>query len=641
MTSYAKDWVWPLKANPGLAATFCEYRPRHFHGGIDIKTWGARSLPCLAVDDGRVSRVKVQANGYGKALYLTTLDGRTAVYAHLDKFAPVVAERVRAVQEATGNFEVDLFWEGDSATFFKQGEIVAFSGVTGTTQPHLHFEVRDAAQGPMNPLRHGLSIVDSIPPVPVGLVVTPLDARSTVEGDCQPRIYSRLLRNQGGYFALGDPIGVTGKVGIAIDCYDQTSSAPNEVAAAHIELDVNGETYWTTDYERFDFSQTRCIEIERDYRIMRHGKGIYQRLYHLPGNRLKMLTGDGVIEAGLSDKFPIEVVIKVSDVNGNVSKVKVTLVSDQIEDSTRDVAGAPLLSANGWSKRERGEVGADWFDGYIRLAAPPGVTRFVFAGAELDTIQAVEAGGGVQIPWVPSKVTQGTTKVDALSSSGRKVASRLFELTRTSSERTTVLASDDSVMVVEVPPDGLYDEEWLTIDREEGMDATGQIESVYRLDPRDQPVAGSMRVKLRRSPEMMNQSGWAVYYFSARLGWTFLGADEEGEYLCGNATTIDRYALVRDAVPPSVSISLPKGTETRDHCPEFAAVIKDNQAGVTSSGIVLHIDGRKVPIEWDAPRARAYYRPWKPLASGKHKFDFDVTDKVGNTFHRTMNITIN
>jgi len=637
----AQEYLWPLKTNPGLAASFCEFRPRHFHGGVDMKTWGVRSLPCLAIADGVVSRIKVQAAGYGKALYLTLPSGETAVYAHLDHFVSPVAEKVRAIQEATGNFEVDLFWEGDSAIPYKRGDIVAYSGVTGTVHPHLHFEIRDASQGPMNPLTHGIYAADHIAPIPVALAIQPLDGASTVENDFQPRLYTRLLKNPKGVYELGDPVGASGRIGISVDAYDQADNALNEMAVYEIQLDVGGETYWTTKYEGFDFTETRCIEIERDYRIMRRGKGSYHRLYRAPGNRLRMLSGDGVIDAGLADAYPIPIMITLADACGNFTKISLTIVSDAVEDTSRGISGTPMITGNGWSNRSRGEVGIDWFDNYLRFAGQPGVKSFKVSGAIEQALPAISVAGGAAAVLPLPRDLHGILQIEALSSAGRRVEDRTLRLDYAGRELPSMIASDDSLLLIEIPSESLYDDVWLTVEKEEGYEIPGQIESVYRVDPRDQPISRPVKVKIKRAAGSPKEKGWGVFYLYPGRGWTFLGAAESNGYIVGEANTWDRFGLLRDDDSPKVSLSLPKGTVTSDHSPEFAAVVKDSLSGITSSGIVLKLDGRRVPVEYDQPRARAYYRPLKPLQSGSHTYEFVVTDRIGNTTRREVKFTIN
>ena len=73
---YPKDYFRsPLEARLLLAGTFGEIRTNHFHSGIDIKTGGTEGYPVYAVADGYVSRIKVSAYGFGKAMYVTHPNG--------------------------------------------------------------------------------------------------------------------------------------------------------------------------------------------------------------------------------------------------------------------------------------------------------------------------------------------------------------------------------------------------------------------------------------------------------------------------------------------------------------------------------------------------------------------------------------
>ncbi|GIT31943.1 MAG: hypothetical protein Ct9H300mP2_0220 [Candidatus Neomarinimicrobiota bacterium] len=80
------------KPNAGNAysSNFGEYRDDHFHMGLDIKTNGRTGYEVYAIENGFISRIVSNYNGYGKALYLKTVSGHIAVYAHLDKFAPIL-----------------------------------------------------------------------------------------------------------------------------------------------------------------------------------------------------------------------------------------------------------------------------------------------------------------------------------------------------------------------------------------------------------------------------------------------------------------------------------------------------------------------------------------------------------------------
>ena len=85
---YPQDYFRsPVNTTIRLSGTFGELRPNHLHAGIDIKAYnGKTGQPILAAASGYVSRVKVQAGGYGNVLYMAHPNGYTTVYAHLGKF---------------------------------------------------------------------------------------------------------------------------------------------------------------------------------------------------------------------------------------------------------------------------------------------------------------------------------------------------------------------------------------------------------------------------------------------------------------------------------------------------------------------------------------------------------------------------
>lgn len=58
----------PLGIPLEVAGSFSEIRTNHFHSGIDFRTGGKEGEPVYAVADGYISRIKISATGYGKAV---------------------------------------------------------------------------------------------------------------------------------------------------------------------------------------------------------------------------------------------------------------------------------------------------------------------------------------------------------------------------------------------------------------------------------------------------------------------------------------------------------------------------------------------------------------------------------------------
>ncbi|GAL71036.1 M23 family metallopeptidase [Jejuia pallidilutea] len=149
---YPQDYFSsPLEIPLILSGTFAELRSNHFHSGMDIKTQQRTGLKVIASANGYVSRIKISHYGYGKALYITHPNGYTTVYAHLKSFAPEIEDYIKKQQYKNESYEIELFPKVDELLVTK-GSLVAYSGNSGGSGgPHLHFEIRDNAERPINP----------------------------------------------------------------------------------------------------------------------------------------------------------------------------------------------------------------------------------------------------------------------------------------------------------------------------------------------------------------------------------------------------------------------------------------------------------------------------------------------------------
>ena len=97
------------------------------HEGVDII--GARGLPLVAVKDGVITKMVTNQTLSGNAIRLTIADGTYFYYAHLDAFAEGITIGTQVVA----------------------GQVIGYNGSTGSTTPHLHFEVHPRGGAAVNP----------------------------------------------------------------------------------------------------------------------------------------------------------------------------------------------------------------------------------------------------------------------------------------------------------------------------------------------------------------------------------------------------------------------------------------------------------------------------------------------------------
>ena len=231
-------YFWPLAHEKALTSTFGEYRTGHFHAGLDLKTWGEPGYEVYAVDDGYIWQVETSTYGYGKVIYLKLNDGNLIVYGHLMEFCDKIRERVIAEQERLEHYHIKLTFEKNDLPV-KKGELIAYSGETGAGAPHLHFEMRDSLNRPINPLNHGFSVDDTIPPVLKQLSITPIGYISTINGKHPTKIMD-CIQNENGYYITEIP-QICGKFYFGISTRDYTQKARNPLGIYKADIFWDGQ----------------------------------------------------------------------------------------------------------------------------------------------------------------------------------------------------------------------------------------------------------------------------------------------------------------------------------------------------------------------------------------------------------------
>lgn len=323
---YPKDYFRsPLDIPLQLSGNFGELRNNHFHAGFDFRTQQKEGFNVYAAADGYVSRIKISAYGYGKAIYITHPNGYTTVYGHLQKGYGKVEAFIKKTQYEKESYDFEVFPKPEEIPV-KKGELVAISGNTGGSEgPHLHFEFRDSkTENIINPFYFGLGTLlpDAKRPVINNVIVYPLDGTSVVNKSTMPLAISLTPQQNGAYIA--EKILATGAIGFGVNAHDSDSNSNNPNGVFEVSSFFNGNASFNYKFDYFHFDQTRYINALIDYpRYKKTGQRV-QRLFMKNKYPLRIINADannGVVNV-IPNTYGVYR-IDVSDFNGNKSSVSI------------------------------------------------------------------------------------------------------------------------------------------------------------------------------------------------------------------------------------------------------------------------------------------------------------------------------
>jgi len=314
----------PLEIPLRYSGTYGELRPNHFHAGVDLKTQGREGFPVYAVEDGFLSRIKVETGSYGKVVYLDHPElNKTTVYAHLNRFSPKIQNYIKGEQYVHQTYEIQRYLRPTQITV-KKGEIIGYSGNTGNSfGPHLHFEVRDRkSEEPMNPLQFGLEAKDNDPPTIQGLYLYESEEPQVVTTfENRTMIALKTVKERIQYSAT-DTIRVQGYYSFGIQSFDRLDLSANKNGWYRLELKRNDSLISELTIDRFNFTENPLINRSIDYHF-----------YETSNNRVLLTTKEASNPLGFFKNSPSTELFKaevgkidywkltLSDYSGNTSSI--------------------------------------------------------------------------------------------------------------------------------------------------------------------------------------------------------------------------------------------------------------------------------------------------------------------------------
>jgi hypothetical protein len=303
-----------------VTGTFAEFRYDHLHSGVDFPV--PMRTPVRAVADGYISRIRLQAGGFGRALYVNHPNGYTSVYAHLDAFNPELEVFLKEEQYRQNTYELDYY--PDSLTFKVRKSVqIAYSGNSGLSQgPHLHFELRRTAdENPTNPLLFKFPINDWRPPVIKAMKIYTVYPNGDFMSDQAPVTIPMMKKNGKFIPKIQGGIQVPPFVIFGIQAADIDGSG-NRNGLYSMDVLLDGVVIYQTGMDHFSFDNTRAVNSLIDFSLYQKSRQFVQLTRIAPCNNLSIFKNSknsGVFD--FSDGKIHEVTIKLSDIQNNSTEV--------------------------------------------------------------------------------------------------------------------------------------------------------------------------------------------------------------------------------------------------------------------------------------------------------------------------------
>lgn len=290
-----------------LTSSFLENRGIRFHTGIDISVNKEIGKPIRAPFEGKILRIVDRWAGYGRALYLKNKKGLIYVFAHLEAFESEIERKIYFEKKRLKKNEIDLNFDIKADS----GEVIAFSGNSGTLIPHIHFEIRKGFKKTLNPLFF-YKITDTIKPVIERIKIYPL--------------YKSLLHQSFAPYEFKSPfpdtMHITSDFFLWVSAYDYQNKGDNRMAIYRLKISIFDSVICDLKFDSITFDQNylaRALYTQNDNSF----SGSYIHPLITENNFWK---GGSFIN--LKKKLTL-LKIEVYDFKGNREEVKIWIKKDQ------------------------------------------------------------------------------------------------------------------------------------------------------------------------------------------------------------------------------------------------------------------------------------------------------------------------
>ena len=326
--------MWPNDYNGKITANFCEPRTHRFHAGIDVRTYGEIGSNLYAIDSGMIQRISIKPNNYGKAIYLQLNDGNIVLYSHLNNFNNEIDQLVKTLYKKYNSSFFDHYLNENEKIEIKKGEIIGYTGDTGSLSgPHLHFEIRNNKNEPINPLDF-YHLDDTIPPLVNSITLIPLSPKTWIDGIQDYKTFN-LKKINANKYVIQDTISAIGEFGISVETFDKINNLSFKYGVYKIDMLIDNILLYSIKFDNYNFSEDHMIYSAIDYYLLKKNK-ISHRLFINESDDLSFIKSNNNGKIIIDDDFH-NLIINISDYEGNITQIQGVLKGEFLENQNINI----------------------------------------------------------------------------------------------------------------------------------------------------------------------------------------------------------------------------------------------------------------------------------------------------------------